>query len=156
MARLSKLLLALLGTLMWPGGGGEPPPQFERDQGPWVKHFVAPRYPALARQANIQGDVTATLHLRQDGTVESASDVRGPALLRDSAVQALRLWTFELTTDTKTDLSVTVHFSLEGAEDERVLIFEVSGDLPRFIKVASNPFPRRSFPDNVLEQKPVH
>lgn len=142
----SKLMLALLGILMWTGGGEDSRLLLRGAPGLCVKHFLAPRYPALARQANIQGTIVATLHIRADGTVEDPTDLQGPALLRDSAAQALRSWTFGGNLGTGTSLIVTIHYSLEGTEDERILSSEVSGDLPDSLKIVSNPFPRRPFP----------
>ena len=119
-----------------------------------VKFFAVPRYPALARQANVQGEVTATVHLRSDGSVESVSDPQGPSLLQDSTVKALGSWRFEVTQEDKRTLTVTFRYTLKGPPDRRLLVHEVSGLLPDHIEIVSNAFPTEPFPAKESEDKP--
>ena len=54
-----------------------------------------PIYPPVARQAHITGDVDLMLAIRQDGTVESATVVSGPPLLRSAALDSAQRTQFE-------------------------------------------------------------
>jgi TonB family protein len=54
-----------------------------------------PIYPPLARQAHITGDVDVAVSVRRDGSVESASVVRGHALLQEVGLDSARRSQFE-------------------------------------------------------------
>jgi TonB family protein len=54
-----------------------------------------PIYPPLARQARIAGDVKIEVSIRNDGSVESATVVEGPAMLRDPALDSAKKSLFE-------------------------------------------------------------
>ncbi len=54
-----------------------------------------PVYPPLARQARISGDVNLTLHVRQDGTVESVEVVSGHPMLKEAALYSAQRSEFE-------------------------------------------------------------
>jgi TonB family protein len=72
-----------------------------------------PTYPPLARQARISGEVRVEVAIRKDGTVESASALDGPAMLKDSALESARKSLFECR---KCPESLTTHlltFSFE-------------------------------------------
>jgi len=58
----------------------------EAKAGALVAKAPAMTYPAVARVAHVTGDVDIVLHVRQDGSVESAVVTRGPFLLRQSAL----------------------------------------------------------------------
>jgi protein TonB len=58
---------------------------------------VRPEYPALARQAHIQGQVMIDAVLDEQGNVIEMKVVSGPALLRQSALDALKHWKYEPT-----------------------------------------------------------
>ncbi|MGA9964281.1 MAG: energy transducer TonB [Terriglobales bacterium] len=57
--------------------------------------LAQPRYPPLARQARIQGDVEVTVGVRQDGSVESAVIASGHAMLREAALESAQNSQFE-------------------------------------------------------------
>jgi protein TonB len=58
---------------------------------------VQPEYPALARQARIQGTVRFTVLIRPDGTLKNLELISGHPLLVQSAFDAVRQWTWEPT-----------------------------------------------------------
>ena len=66
-----------------------------------VRTFVAvtrlspPSYPPLARQAAIWGEVKVELHIRKDGSVESAEVVSGHAMLKQAALESAQKSQFE-------------------------------------------------------------
>jgi|ERR1019366_3899496 TonB family protein len=49
-----------------------------------------PVYPRLAKQARVAGDVELRIAVRQDGTVESADVITGPAMLIQAALDSAR------------------------------------------------------------------
>jgi protein TonB len=51
-------------------------------------------YPALARQARISGTVRVEALIGTDGRVKSAKAISGPPLLRQSAVDSVKQWTY--------------------------------------------------------------
>jgi len=55
-----------------------------------VLSLATPTYPHMARMASVFGDVIVSVIVRSDGTVESASIVRGHALLRQAALDSAR------------------------------------------------------------------
>ncbi len=54
-----------------------------------------PLYPPLARQARIMGDVKVYVHVREDGSVESAELVSGHPMLAPTALESARKSRFE-------------------------------------------------------------
>jgi TonB family protein len=54
-----------------------------------------PVYPPLARQARILGDVKIEVHVRKDGTVDSAEVVSGHPMLKQAALDSAQKSTFE-------------------------------------------------------------
>ncbi len=58
---------------------------------------VMPEYPALARQAHIQGQVTIDAVLDEKGNVIEMRVISGPSLLRQAALNALSQWKYEPT-----------------------------------------------------------
>ncbi len=104
-----------------------------------VKTFTIPRYPPLARQGRVQGDLSALVHIRADGTVESVSDVQGPGLLSDEAVAAMRSWTFSAADKHERQLKITFRYVLQGKEARECFVHQISGQLPGFIQITTNP-----------------
>ena len=76
-------------------------------------HFVAPKYPPLAKQARIQSKVELRLTVdSESGEVLDAMVVSGHPLLRSSALDAAKQWRFKpKSVETKT-LNVTLDFAL--------------------------------------------
>lgn len=51
---------------------------------------VAPAYPAEAQAANVQGNVLLTVQIDGKGNIQSIQALRGPAILRSAAMDALK------------------------------------------------------------------
>jgi protein TonB len=55
---------------------------------------VQPPYPAIARQARIQGSVQVQIDISETGAVTNVTLLSGHPLLRDAALQAAKQWLF--------------------------------------------------------------
>ena len=77
-----------------------------------------PTYPALARQARIQGQVVLHAIIDKDGRVSELSVISGHPLLVQSALEAVRQWRYRPTTlngeAVEVDTTITVTFVLGG------------------------------------------
>jgi TonB family protein len=58
---------------------------------------VNPVYPALAREAGVEGTVHIRVVVGKDGTVQDARVISGPSLLRDAATDAVKQWRYQPT-----------------------------------------------------------
>jgi protein TonB len=58
---------------------------------------VQPPYPAIARQARIQGPVQVQISISESGEVTAAFVLSGHPMLRDASLQAARQWLFKPT-----------------------------------------------------------
>ena len=58
---------------------------------------VRPRYPALAKQARIQGSVILEAIISKDGTIENLKVLKGHPLLIKSALAAVKQWRYKPT-----------------------------------------------------------
>ena len=58
---------------------------------------VQPLYPPKAKAARVSGEVKIRILISEEGNVIEAESVEGPALLRESALAAARLWIFQPT-----------------------------------------------------------
>ena len=76
--------------------------------------LFSPIYPALARQANIYGDVVVQVSIRKDGSVESALLLSGHPMLAPAALGSARQSHFECRNcdDEVTAYSVTYAFEM--------------------------------------------
>jgi TonB family protein len=75
--------------------------------------YVAPKYPPIASQARVEGEVKLALKVDPtSGEVRGAEAVSGHPLLKPSAVIAAKQWRFEPNSLTSTSLRVTLNFSL--------------------------------------------
>jgi len=91
---------------------------------------VAPVYPPLALQARIQGVVTLNVSLAQDGTVREVGAVSGHPLLVQSAIDAVKQWTFGPQV-AATQIEVEVPFQLpEGSRSSEAPSATVGSELP--------------------------
>jgi len=113
---------------------------------PRVSEFIVEGYPPLARQARIQGDVTALVRISEDGAVSSISQVTGPALLRGAA-DNLKNWHFDVQGTTSREVHFTMRFILSGSEDVRNLTLLVRGRLPNLVEITTNPTSEKPGPD---------
>lgn len=79
-------------------------------------HEVQPSYPPIARQAHIAGTVALSATIAPDGSVKNLKVLSGNPLLVDSAVKAVRQWTYKPTflngTPVEVLTEVDVKFSL--------------------------------------------
>ena len=100
-------LQGVLGTLQPRGGEAKAPELLVSS---------APIYPAMARQARVEGRVTIEAVIDTNGKLTNMTVVSGPALLQQAAIDALRTWKYqpgylnEKPVPTKT--SITVNFRL--------------------------------------------
>jgi protein TonB len=60
-------------------------------------HQVTPAYPAIAKDARIQGTVRLSAIIAPDGTVKDLKVISGSPLLTDSAVNAVKKWVYRPT-----------------------------------------------------------
>jgi protein TonB len=79
---------------------------------------VRPRYPALAKQARIQGTVILEAVISKRGSVENLKVVKGHPLLIQSALNAVKQWRYRPTVLNGVPVEVitriTVNFNLRG------------------------------------------
>lgn len=100
-------LQGMLGTLQ-PRGG--------RAAEPELLVSSAPIYPAMARQARVEGQVTIDAVIDTTGKLTNMTVISGPPLLQQAAIDSLRTWKYrpgyldEKPVSTKT--SITVNFRL--------------------------------------------
>ncbi len=77
---------------------------------------IRPVYPAIAKQARVQGTVVVQATISRDGTVENVRATSGPALLQGAAVAAVRVARYKpfLLNDQPVDIEATINvvFSL--------------------------------------------
>jgi periplasmic protein TonB len=62
---------------------------------PRLIYSILPVYPAVARNAAIEGDVVVDTSLDKTGRVAAMKVISGPAMLRQAALDALRQWKYE-------------------------------------------------------------
>lgn len=55
---------------------------------------AAPQYPAIAREARIEGTVVLSATISKSGTIENLHVVSGPPMLVQAAEQAVRTWRY--------------------------------------------------------------
>jgi TonB family protein len=69
-----------------------------------------PTYPALAKQMNVWGTVKLELTVAPDGHVADVKTIGGHPLLIDSAVKAVKAWTYAPATQETTE-RVAIQFN---------------------------------------------
>ena len=81
-------------------------------------HRVQPIYPALARQARIQGSVELRAIISKSGTIENLVVVSGHPMLSAAAIDAVRQWRYRpymLNNEpVEVETEITVNFLLSG------------------------------------------
>jgi TonB family protein len=105
----SRFLLFALVTTAW---GSDLPERC-------VVSLEMPSYPALARQARIEGQVQLAIEVDSIGVVISAEAKGGHQLLRDAAVKNVRTWRFRPVVPKESPTlkaQVTFKYKLEGDE----------------------------------------
>ena len=77
---------------------------------------VDPVYPAVAKAAHVQGTVVLHATISKTGTVEELEVVSGPEMLRTSAMDAVRQWTYKPYLmngqPTEVETTITVNYTL--------------------------------------------
>jgi len=115
----------LLGIASTPAPAALPPPGFKATslvpaggqiKEPKLLTNVLPQYPALAKQAHTEGDVSIQIVVDKAGNVSDAHVVSGPSVLREAALSAVRRWKYEPSLldgqPTSVQMLVTVRFRL--------------------------------------------
>ena len=81
-------------------------------------HQVAPKYPALAQQARIQGTVVLQVVIGKDGTVQNLHVLSGHPMLNQAAIDAVRQWRYKPYRvngePVEADTQINVNFTLAG------------------------------------------
>jgi TonB family protein len=82
-----------------PGSAPAPPavapvPAVKTAREPKMISSVRPVYPATAKQTNVQGVVTVSASIDENGKVAGAKALNGPLLLRQAAVDAVKQWKY--------------------------------------------------------------
>ena len=79
---------------------------------------VTPNYPALAKQARIQGHVLLQAEISKDGTIQNLQLISGHPMLAPAAIEAVKQWRYKpylLTGEpVAVETQVAVVFSLSG------------------------------------------
>jgi len=91
---LLALAIPLAGSVAKSQSGGITPADAFHGKPTLVK-LAPPVYPAIARAAQVAGDVEVNLEIRSDGTVQSAFTISGPPLLINAALDSARQSQFE-------------------------------------------------------------
>lgn len=85
--------------------------------------YVAPEYPAIAKQARVTGTVIAEALVGPDGVVQEAHVLRSIALLDQAALNAVKQWRYTPTMlngqPVPVIMTVTVNFSLDDNTSTR-------------------------------------
>jgi periplasmic protein TonB len=83
-----------------------------------LTYRLQPQYPALARQARVQGTVVLRAVISRDGRIENLQVISGHPLLLKSAEDAVRQWRYRpyyLNNEpVEVETQVTVNFTLSG------------------------------------------
>jgi protein TonB len=94
------------------------PPRVSRMMEGNLIYRVQPQYPALARQARVQGIVVLRAMISREGRIENLQVLSGPPLLVKSAIDAVLQWRYRpyyLNNEpVEVETQVTVNFTLSG------------------------------------------
>jgi protein TonB len=114
-------VLTAIGSGMRPAMPVTPslrPPRISRVMEGNLIRRVQPEYPALAKQARIQGTVVLRAVIDREGTIQDLQVISGHPLLVQAAVNAVRLWRYRPyylnDQPVEVETQVTVNFSLSG------------------------------------------
>jgi TonB family protein len=83
------------------------------DEPPVVTSRVEPTYPIYAREAGIQGEVLLHVLVGWDGRVRNIKVIRGVVGLNDSAMEAMRKWTFKPAVSNKKPVAVWIEIPIQ-------------------------------------------
>lgn len=107
---MRRLLIVMLGLLLYGAQAQEHKIS--------VQKYEVPQYPAIARQARVQGNVKLGLDVSPTGEVTSVKVISGHPLLNQTAIDNIKLWRFHCD-----DCAYGQAF-----EHEIVFGFRISGD----------------------------
>lgn len=121
-------------------GGAEPHGEKNGTTNPYtVRQFTAPFYPVMARQASIEGKLTAIVHISRNGRVASVTDVKGHPLFQGAVSEVLKEWRFDPLNNEDGQMEITFAFVLKGDSGQGITTYKVSGVLPNYMEIAVNP-----------------
>jgi TonB family protein len=110
---------------------------------PRLRSAGLPQYPAIARQAQIQGEVKVEFVLNFDGDPVSVVAVSGHPMLRGAAEQNVKTWKFELPQNLyRTEWKYETTFSFKISNDKQPYEnpkLTVTMDSYRYVEVTTNP-----------------
>ncbi len=107
-----------------------------------VLHLESPDYPELARQARIQGAVSANVKIAANGAVISATATGGHPILRAEAEKNVLTWKFAVADQHLAApyiQTVVYEFKLEGKEVDYSPRPRVIFDLPGRVRIVTQP-----------------
>jgi TonB family protein len=88
------------------------------EAGALLQQGTAPTYPPIAKAARISGTVVLHILISETGTVEDAQAISGPAMLQQSAIDAVKTWRYKPyllnNAPAAVETTVSVVFSLGG------------------------------------------
>jgi periplasmic protein TonB len=94
------------------------PPRVSHSMEGHLIHQVQPEYPALARQARVQGTVLLRAVIDREGKIENLQVLSGHPLLVGAAVKAVQQWRYRPyylnEQPVEVETQITVHFTLSG------------------------------------------
>jgi TonB family protein len=92
---LVVLVVGVWSSTVGPASAQSVPPSEPPHAGLVLTKLSPPVYPALARQARIQGDVEVTVNVRRDGSIESMVITSGHPMLAPSAIESAKKSQFD-------------------------------------------------------------
>lgn len=96
LAGIGLVVIGAVGLLLVYGGMKKSDSKFVRiDQPPRALTTVQPGYPEIARESSVEGTVVIQALVGKDGRVEDTRVAQSIPVFEDSAVAAVRKWTFE-------------------------------------------------------------
>jgi TonB family protein len=102
-----------------------------------LRKFIAPEYPAVARQARIQGEVHLSITVDSDGKVVSVESSSGADILVASAKANIVRWSYTPNGEFM-KLNVVYTYRLEKPETERAPAIKIELESPVHVIVTSN------------------
>jgi protein TonB len=117
---------SVFGSIGGPAAILPPPPPTTATHPPRVSRMmegnliyrIQPQYPALARQARVQGIVVLRAMISRDGRIENVQVISGHPLLVKSAIDAVLQWRYRPyylnNQPVEVETQVTVNFTLSG------------------------------------------